>query len=198
MWDRIAKEMAIPWRAAEAMHWELGQQEMAQRAGVQLFSIAAASTAGNLYQPSSVPSGAGMSMEPPYLHGTTATPSHPGGSPSFQPRGPRRSSSYEQAKSGTSPSAAGGTTSKRTVNRSVGRESAPPQPYAQPQPEGPETWQQSHMLPSLRDSSRPDLASLNQPLDASFGERSGGQSSPSGRLVDATGQGTPESGNVQT
>lgn len=32
MWALIAKEMAIPWRAVEAMHWELGEQEMACRA----------------------------------------------------------------------------------------------------------------------------------------------------------------------
>jgi hypothetical protein len=34
MWSRVAEEMAIPWRAAEAMHWQLEEQEMARRAGV--------------------------------------------------------------------------------------------------------------------------------------------------------------------
>ncbi|KAJ5216773.1 hypothetical protein N7468_009781 [Penicillium chermesinum] len=34
MWSKVAEEMAIPWRAAEAMHWQLGEQEMARRAGV--------------------------------------------------------------------------------------------------------------------------------------------------------------------
>lgn len=38
MWATIAQEMAIPWRAAEAMHWELGEQEMARRAGVTPFA----------------------------------------------------------------------------------------------------------------------------------------------------------------
>ncbi|EED14489.1 conserved hypothetical protein [Talaromyces stipitatus ATCC 10500] len=33
MWAEIAQEMNVPWRAAEAMHWELGEQEMARRAG---------------------------------------------------------------------------------------------------------------------------------------------------------------------
>ncbi|KAL3263377.1 hypothetical protein ABHI18_001846 [Aspergillus niger] len=28
MWSKVAEEMAIPWRAAEAMHWQLGEQEM--------------------------------------------------------------------------------------------------------------------------------------------------------------------------
>ncbi|EFW22494.1 hypothetical protein CPSG_00393 [Coccidioides posadasii str. Silveira] len=41
MWSRIAEEMAIPWRAAEAMHWQLGEAEMAQRAGVTPFSFSA-------------------------------------------------------------------------------------------------------------------------------------------------------------
>ena len=39
MWAKIAEEMAIPWRAAEAMHWQLEEQEMAQRAGVVPFSL---------------------------------------------------------------------------------------------------------------------------------------------------------------
>jgi hypothetical protein len=38
MWSKIAEEMAIPWRAAEAMHWQLGEQDMARRAGVAPFS----------------------------------------------------------------------------------------------------------------------------------------------------------------
>jgi hypothetical protein len=33
--------MAIPWRAAEAMHWQLGEQDMARRAGVTPFSLSA-------------------------------------------------------------------------------------------------------------------------------------------------------------
>jgi len=41
MWSKVAEEMSIPWRAAEAMHWQLGQVEMARRAGVVPFSISA-------------------------------------------------------------------------------------------------------------------------------------------------------------
>jgi hypothetical protein len=40
MWSRIAEEMAIPWRAAEAMHWQMGETEMARRAGVTPFTLA--------------------------------------------------------------------------------------------------------------------------------------------------------------
>ncbi|ROT40283.1 myb-like DNA-binding domain-containing protein [Sodiomyces alkalinus F11] len=43
MWAKIAEEMAVPWRAAEAMHWQLGEADMARRAGVVPFSLASAS-----------------------------------------------------------------------------------------------------------------------------------------------------------
>ncbi|KAL1892278.1 hypothetical protein Cpir12675_004601 [Ceratocystis pirilliformis] len=39
MWQKVAEEMAVPWRAAEAMHWRMGEEEMAKRAGVVPFSF---------------------------------------------------------------------------------------------------------------------------------------------------------------
>ena len=42
LWNPIANELGVPWRAAEAMHWALGEQDMARRANVAPFSIAAA------------------------------------------------------------------------------------------------------------------------------------------------------------
>ncbi|EPE08786.1 myb dna-binding domain protein [Ophiostoma piceae UAMH 11346] len=41
MWAKVAEEMHVPWRAAEAMHWQLGEADMAQRAGVTPFSLTA-------------------------------------------------------------------------------------------------------------------------------------------------------------
>lgn len=41
MWAKVAEELAVPWRAAEAMHWQLGEADMARRAGVIPFSLAA-------------------------------------------------------------------------------------------------------------------------------------------------------------
>ena len=41
MWAQIALEMKIPWRAAEGMHWQLGEVEIAQRAGTVPFSSVA-------------------------------------------------------------------------------------------------------------------------------------------------------------
>lgn len=44
MWARVAEEMAMPWRAVEAMHWQMGEYEMARRAGVTPFSLANATS----------------------------------------------------------------------------------------------------------------------------------------------------------
>ncbi|EEQ32483.1 hypothetical protein McanCB56680_003504 [Microsporum canis] len=44
MWAKIAEEMAIPWRAAEAMHWQIGERGMAQRAGVTPFTFSNVAT----------------------------------------------------------------------------------------------------------------------------------------------------------
>ncbi|KAI9684698.1 MAG: hypothetical protein M1829_000073 [Trizodia sp. TS-e1964] len=42
MWSRVAEEMQIPWRTAEAMHWQLGEADIARRAGVIPFSLSSA------------------------------------------------------------------------------------------------------------------------------------------------------------
>ena len=39
MWAKVAEDLQVPWRAAEAMHWALGEAEMARRAGVVAFSM---------------------------------------------------------------------------------------------------------------------------------------------------------------
>jgi hypothetical protein len=44
MWSEIAQEMSIPWRAAESMHWQLGEQDMARRAGERPFAQKAPQT----------------------------------------------------------------------------------------------------------------------------------------------------------
>lgn len=37
MWEMVAKEMGLPWRAIEAIHWQMGAEEMASRANVPVF-----------------------------------------------------------------------------------------------------------------------------------------------------------------
>ena len=38
MWAKIAENMQLPWQTVEAMHWDLGVVEMAERAGVVRFT----------------------------------------------------------------------------------------------------------------------------------------------------------------
>ncbi|KAI0011717.1 hypothetical protein F4779DRAFT_615333 [Xylariaceae sp. FL0662B] len=42
MWQKVADEMSVPWRAAEAMHWYMGEHEMARRAGTTPFTLSTA------------------------------------------------------------------------------------------------------------------------------------------------------------
>merc|ERR1711981_89163 len=44
MWDPIAKEMGLPWRSIESIHWDMGPGEMASRANVPVFQPHAAAT----------------------------------------------------------------------------------------------------------------------------------------------------------
>ncbi|KAF2741934.1 hypothetical protein M011DRAFT_497815 [Sporormia fimetaria CBS 119925] len=46
MWQSIASEMGIPWRSAESMHWQLGEQEMSARANAPVFQLHPSATAG--------------------------------------------------------------------------------------------------------------------------------------------------------
>lgn len=39
MWQKVATEMGIPWRSAESMHWQLGEQEMNARANTPVFQL---------------------------------------------------------------------------------------------------------------------------------------------------------------
>jgi hypothetical protein len=51
MWDMIAKEMELPWRAVESMHWQMGQEDLAGRANVPVFQPhIATSSSGTLKQ----------------------------------------------------------------------------------------------------------------------------------------------------
>ena len=74
MWAPLATELGIPWRAAEAMHWQLGEADMARRAGVTPFSLSSASSApsGPSGMTSAVPPGVPPSSN---LPGTGPLPS---------------------------------------------------------------------------------------------------------------------------
>lgn len=55
MWQKVATEMGIPWRSAESMHWQLGEQEMSARANAPVFQLHPSATATGLSSPSEVP-----------------------------------------------------------------------------------------------------------------------------------------------
>lgn len=46
LWGPIANELGIPWRACEAMHWALGENDMARRASTTPFQIKATAHSG--------------------------------------------------------------------------------------------------------------------------------------------------------
>ena len=46
MWQKVATEMGIPWRSAESMHWQLGEQEMSARANAPVFQLHPSATSG--------------------------------------------------------------------------------------------------------------------------------------------------------
>jgi hypothetical protein len=80
MWAKVAEEMQIPWRAAEAMHWQLGETDMARRAGVVPFSLnSGTSDASSLMNQRQPQHGSmrGPSHAHSYSHGGTHSPFTP-------------------------------------------------------------------------------------------------------------------------
>ncbi|KJZ75061.1 hypothetical protein HIM_05547 [Hirsutella minnesotensis 3608] len=73
MWAKVAEELAVPWRAAEAMHWQLGEADMARRAGVVPFSLAAVNVEGGQR---STPRSSGH-FQPPEVVARHLTPPSP-------------------------------------------------------------------------------------------------------------------------
>jgi hypothetical protein len=80
MWEKISKEMALPWRAAEAMHWQIGEVEMAQRANVPVFHLAgqqsAPTNAGAMPDSRSSTSPGSVSSGPAPVHGYSHAHTH--------------------------------------------------------------------------------------------------------------------------
>lgn len=109
MWSGIAQELKIPWRAVEYMHWEIGQEAMADIAGARLLhpvrpsgeSAALGSPMQSVFPPggpptaqtsfmttptstfSGLPSAAGGPLAQPQIptmtHGTSVSRTAPGG-----------------------------------------------------------------------------------------------------------------------
>ncbi|KAF3029176.1 hypothetical protein E8E12_000183 [Didymella heteroderae] len=52
MWQEVATAMGIPWRSAESMHWQLGEQEMSARANAPVFQSHPSATSSSSSLPS--------------------------------------------------------------------------------------------------------------------------------------------------
>ena len=76
MWEKISKEMQLPWRAAEAMHWQIGEVEMAQRANVPVFHLAGQGATSHQHS-SSMSEIRASSTSPPSATGPPSTASYP-------------------------------------------------------------------------------------------------------------------------
>jgi hypothetical protein len=55
MWQKVATAMGIPWRSAESMHWQLGEQEMSARANAPVFQLHPSATGTGMSSRSQVP-----------------------------------------------------------------------------------------------------------------------------------------------
>ncbi|KAH8593347.1 hypothetical protein B0O99DRAFT_653458 [Bisporella sp. PMI_857] len=79
MWSKVAEEMAVPWRAAEAMHWQLGEADMARRAGVVPFSLSNVDTPSpSRTSPPAATRGHSHSHSLPHAHPLPGTMRGPG------------------------------------------------------------------------------------------------------------------------
>ncbi|KAF1970181.1 hypothetical protein BU23DRAFT_582274 [Bimuria novae-zelandiae CBS 107.79] len=91
MWQKVATEMGIPWRSAESMHWQLGEQEMSARANAPVFQLHPSATGTGLNSPptgSVVPAPVSGQPPPPSLAQSQGPPSHgftPANAPHLMP-----------------------------------------------------------------------------------------------------------------
>lgn len=141
MWNKIAKEMNVPWRTVEAMHWKIGQEEMHNRANAPVFQLhpSAHSTMPSTpaHPPQNfTPMNAGQLLPNP-------SPHHAQPPPSMQ-SGP--ANHYHQR------SDSGSSQGRRTKPSIVRRRSDPRSNSSVPPQLGP-------TLPSLRPTSEADLIS---------------------------------------
>lgn len=62
--------MGIPWRSAESMHWQLGEQEMSARANAPVFQLHPSATGTGLHSPPNMPGvpvpASGQQVAPPH------------------------------------------------------------------------------------------------------------------------------------
>ena len=136
MWEKIAKEMQLPWRAAENMHWQIGEVEMAQRANVPVFHTAGQSTTSTAVASSSssavpVPLERTPSLSPPHKAAAarplTVQHTHKHSLPQIHPLGPSHSQTQPPSPVSTREAGRRNSTSPPTIN-TASPSTGPPHP----------------------------------------------------------------------
>jgi hypothetical protein len=151
MWQKVATEMGIPWRSAESMHWQLGEQEMSARANAPVFQLHPSATGAGLSPPAQIPI-----VPAPTSHGFTAAnapqmmpniasvPLQHHQQPSSLPQGPMHGY-HQRTDSGSSQGRRRNSSFSRRRADHRSRASVPPQ--------------LSHPLPQIQAASAEDLVS---------------------------------------
>lgn len=154
MWQKVATEMGIPWRSAESMHWQLGEQEMSARANAPVFQLHPSATSSsspsqNAAIPASVPAPTSHGFTP--ANATQLMPNPPlvpaqqyQATPPTQQQGPIHSF-HQRTDSGSSQGRRRNDSFSRRRANTISRSSVPPQ--------------LSHPLPQIHPASADDLVS---------------------------------------
>ncbi|KAJ4347819.1 uncharacterized protein N0V89_009189 [Didymosphaeria variabile] len=194
MWQKVATEMGIPWRSAESMHWQLGEQEMSARANAPVFQLHPSATSTGLNSPpnaSAVPVPMPGQPPPPPLVQTQAPPSHgftPANAPQPMPYAqppappPPQQQQYQQppalaqapahpshrrSDSNSSQGRRNSSFSRRRARNSVPPQLGPTLPQLHPQSE-------ADLISGARTAPAPDTNSTKEdegPLGEAFGKR---------------------------
>lgn len=143
--------MGIPWRSAESMHWQLGEQEMSARANAPVFQLHPSATGTGLSSPSQMPV-----VPAPALPGFT-----PANAAQIMPNPPPMSAQHHQPPPPLPQApvqayhrrADSGSSAGRRRSSSFGRRRADPRSRSSVPP------QLGHPLPQIQAASEEDLVS---------------------------------------
>lgn len=153
MWQKVATEMGIPWRSAESMHWQLGEQEMSARANAPVFQLHPSATSSsspsqNAAIPAPVPASASHGFTPAnaaqLMHNPPTVSAHQYQATPPPQQGPVHSF-HQRTDSGSSQGRRRNDSFSRRRANTISRSSVPPQ--------------LSHPLPQIHPASAEDLVS---------------------------------------
>ncbi|KAF9731895.1 myb dna-binding domain protein [Paraphaeosphaeria minitans] len=188
MWQKVATEMGIPWRSAESMHWQLGEQEMSARANAPVFQLHPSATNTGLKSPPTASVPVSIPGQPPPLpviqnqmppsHGFTATnaPQPMQYAQPPPPPPPQQQQQYQQPpplpQAATHPShRRSDSNSSQGFSRRRARNSVPPQLGPTMPPFNPQS--ETDLVSGARTAPVPDTTAREDegPLGERFGKR---------------------------